>query len=184
MKIDELLKAKRIAIFGWPATGKSTLSKLLEDKLDLPLFSLDDLRWKNFNGGKKDDAGFLVEYNNILEQDEWIIEGNALDWIDSRLELSDILIFFESTPEQSIQNYLSRAERIKSGEEKRIGFDLDLNMDSTTKWIRTRYANKIIGLRKKLEKYKHKLILVSDFNELEEIADFINVQTQNHSTLS
>lgn len=181
---DKLLISNRIAIFGWPATGKSTLAELLKEKLNLPLFSLDNLRWKGLNNGKKDDEAFLAEYNKILTKNKWIIEGNALDWIDSSLNLSDTLIFFDSSPEQSVKNYLDRQQKVKSGKEKRVGLNLDLNIDNTTEWIKTRYANKIVNLRPKLQQYKDKLIVIQNFDELEKIEKFINSKTSLKDNIS
>lgn len=169
MMIDKLLLSKRIAIFGWPASGKSTLSKILSSKLNIDVYALDIIRWNNSNNGIKDDIKFLEEYNNILNKSSWIIEGNALDFIDSRLEQADILIFFDSSVEECINNYIIREKKVNNGEEMRINFDNSKAREDTIKWIRNRYSKKIINLRFKLSSYKSKLIVINNYDELDKL---------------
>ena len=169
--IDKILNSKKIAIFGWPATGKSTLGEALSNKLEIPMYSLDLIRWKNSINGKKDDEAFLKEYYKILECDNWIIEGNALDWIDERLNQADVLLFFESDTKTSINNFIKREEKIKNLEEVRKSFDKENEetLDKTIEWIENRYSKKIEKLRLKLKDYKEKLVILNNYNELNKI---------------
>ena len=166
----EFAEARKIAIFGWPASGKSTFGKLISEFNGIELYSLDLIRWKYSENGVKDDEKFLNDYHNILKNDSWIIEGNALDFIDSRLEQADLLIFFDSTTERCIKNYYDREARVSSGEEVRINFDSTKSHDEMTSWIENRYSKKIEKLRPVLKNYKEKLIVINDYDELN---DFI-----------
>lgn len=176
--VDKLLLSKKIAIFGWPATGKSTFGIFLSDKLHIEVYSLDMIRWKYSEEGLKNDKKFLNEYEEILKKDQWIMEGNALDFIDSRLKQADILIFFDSTIDICIENYNSRAERIKFGKEKRLNCNEDkITMDAVD-WIKNRYAIKIEKLRPILPMYKDKLIIINSYNELNNILAEINLKNE------
>lgn len=167
--INNLLLSKKIAIFGWPATGKSTFGNFLSDKLNIDLYALDDIRWKYSNDNIKDDDKFLAEYEKILKRDKWIIEGNALDWINSRFEQSDILIFFDSNIEKCIENYKNRENRIISGEEKRLNCDVTKISNDITEWVKNRYSKKIEKLRPVFSLYKDKLIIINNYEELNDI---------------
>lgn len=167
--INNLLFSKKIAIFGWPASGKSTFGKFLSNKLNIELYSLDEIRWKYSKDGIKDDNKFLKEYENILEKETWIIEGNALNWIDSRLEQADILIFFDSTIKKCIENYQHRENKIKLGQEERLNFDNSKTSHDIINWIENRYARKIKRLKPKLNKYTNKLIIINNYEELDDI---------------
>lgn len=68
--INNLYFSKKIAIFGWPASGKSTFGKFLSSKLNIELYSLDIIRWKYSHQGVKDDNSFLNDYGKILKKDE------------------------------------------------------------------------------------------------------------------
>ncbi len=175
-KIVKLLTSKKIAIFGWPASGKSTFGVFIKNKLNIELYSLDLIRWKYSNNGVKDDNKFLKEYNEILKKDEWIIEGNALDWIDSRLEGADMLLFFDSTIEECMKNYNNREDKIQSGMEERINFDTAKRSEDMREWLENRYSKKIDKLRPRLGNYKDKLIVINNHEELNSIIKEINLK--------
>lgn len=174
--INNLLFSRKIAIFGWPASGKSTFGNFLKNRLNIELYSLDEIRWKYSKNGIKDDNKFLKEYEGILEKEKWIIEGNALDWIDSRLEQADILIFFDSTIEKCIENYKNREVKIKSGEEERLNFDTSKTSNDIIDWIENRYSKKIEKLRSNLNKYNNKLVIINDYEELNDIISEIDLR--------
>lgn len=182
MNKNNILEFKKIAIFGWPATGKSTLSNILSEKTNIPFYSLDDLRWKNYKDNKKDDEGFLKEYNEILTKDEWIIEGNALDWIDSRLNNADLLIFFESDVNTCVENFIQREEKIIKSIEARKSFNQQVNisLEENINWIKNRYSKKIDKLRITLKDYEDKLIVVHNYEELDDIINSLNNQKNMH----
>ena len=156
---------KKIALFGFPASGKSSFAKYLNEKTNIQVYSLDLIRWSNMKNGKKDEEYFKEEYEKILDRDEWIIEGNALDYIKSRLEQADILYFFDTGVDECIKNYLNRENKIANGEEERLAFDKE-NEPDVIEWIRTRYAKKIEKLRIDLEDYKDKLVVIHNYDEL------------------
>lgn len=166
---DTILNSKKIAIFGWPATGKSTFANQLSKITKIPVYSLDILRWNNSINGKKDNEQFLSEYNKLLKREKWIIEGNALDWILPRLEQSDLLIFFDSTIDKSINNFISREQRIKNNIEKRKNFEVEksISNEETIDWIKNRYSKKIDKLKLILKDYENKLIIVKDYKEVD-----------------
>ncbi len=177
--INNLLLAKKIAIFGWPATGKSTFGDYLSKMLDIELYSLDEIRWKYSQNGVKDDNKFLNDYENILEKEKWIIEGNALDWIDSRLEQADILVFFDSTVEKCIENYENREKKVRSLKEKRLHCNTSKIPNNMRDWIENRYSKKIEKLKPVLEKHYDKLIIVNNYGELDSLIKKVEKNMNN-----
>lgn len=176
--VNKLLQAKKVALFGWPATGKSTFGKFISNKLGIELYSLDIIRWKYSKDGIKDDSKFLEEYEELIKKDNWIIEGNALDFIDSRLESADVLIFFDSTIEKCVENYKNREEKIKLGVEKRLNFDESKSTTDTIEWIKNRYSKKIDKLRIILKEYNNKLIIINNYEELDYLISQINLNME------
>lgn len=89
---------KKIAVFGKPANGKSTLSKRLALALGIRLYSLDSILYEA-NGKEVDRAKYEAAHKSIISSDEWLVEGfGPLDSLNSfykRLEAADTLIYID-----------------------------------------------------------------------------------------
>ena len=89
---------RKVAVFGKPANGKSTLSKKLASATGIKLYALDSILYEQ-NGQEIERDRFEKAHENILSAKEWIIEGfgplNSLDSFNRRLEEADTLIYVE-----------------------------------------------------------------------------------------
>jgi adenylate kinase family enzyme len=84
----------RIAIFGLPGSGKSTFAAHLAQRLDLPVFHLDKYfftaDWQAVG-----DPIFTQRHEALIQQQQWIIDGNATRYLEPRFQRADIIIFFK-----------------------------------------------------------------------------------------
>lgn len=86
---------QRIIIVGPSGAGKSTLARNLGEKLDLPVFHLDQLFFKP-EWVPKEPGDFLKEIDEILDKNEqWIIEGNYGKTLPIRLEKSTSVLYLD-----------------------------------------------------------------------------------------
>jgi adenylate kinase family enzyme len=86
---------KKIAVFGKPGSGKSTLSKSLTSATGIPLHQLDSIVFKP-NGNRVDREIYDREHAKILSSDCWIIDGfGPIDSFNQRLEAADTLIYID-----------------------------------------------------------------------------------------
>ena len=89
---------KKVAIFGKPGNGKSTLAKQLSLSTGINLHAVDSILYKA-NGEEIELEHYLEAHNSILDTNEWIIEGCApfksLDSFYKRLEEADTLIYID-----------------------------------------------------------------------------------------
>jgi len=86
---------KKIAVFGKPGSGKSTLSKHLASATGIQLHLLDSIVYKK-NGDMVDRKTYDREHGNILSSDSWIIDGfGPIESFNKRLDAADTLIYIE-----------------------------------------------------------------------------------------
>lgn len=86
---------KKVAVFGKPGSGKSTLSKLLASATGIPLFHLDSILYKK-NGDTVERDVFDEIHGDLLSSDSWIIDGfGPLTPFKQRLEAADTLVYID-----------------------------------------------------------------------------------------
>jgi len=76
---------KKIIVIGRPGSGKSTLSKELHRRTGLPLYHLDMMYW-NADRTNVEKNIFLERLSAVLEEDEWIIDGNYQSTMELRIQ--------------------------------------------------------------------------------------------------
>ena len=89
---------KKVAIFGKPANGKSTLSQQLASATGIDLYAIDSILYKP-NGEEVSRRCYEQIHEGIIASEQWIIEGfgpmNSLDSFYKRLAAADTLIYIE-----------------------------------------------------------------------------------------
>jgi adenylate kinase family enzyme len=102
------MAAQRIVIFGNSGSGKSTMARLLEDDLGLPVLDLDTLTWEESAVRKPltDSLRLLEEFMHASEG--WIIEGCYGDLIEAAAKHCTELRFLNPGVEACIANCRSR----------------------------------------------------------------------------
>ena len=85
---------RKIIVIGCPGSGKSTLSRELHSKMNIPLYHLDMMYW-NPDKTKVEKSVFLNNLSDILEKDSWIIDGNYGSTMELRMQKCDTVIFLD-----------------------------------------------------------------------------------------
>ena len=99
------MSMKKVAVFGNAGGGKSTLSRRLAEITDLPLYVLDIVQFHNGiyrqdgkDGGKLSTEEYVSIHREILNQDEWIIDGairKSARRFGERIAAADTLIYID-----------------------------------------------------------------------------------------
>lgn len=85
---------KKIILIGSGGAGKSTLSRQLSKKLKIDVYHLDALFWKpNWEAVPKYEQ--IKVQNDLVQKDEWIMDGNYGGTMDIRLNAADTIIFLD-----------------------------------------------------------------------------------------
>lgn len=86
---------KRIAVFGKPGGGKSTLSRKLSSETGIKLYALDLIEYKK-NGERISPEIYSKKHDELISADNWIIEGlGTLDSFWARIDAADTLIYVD-----------------------------------------------------------------------------------------
>ncbi|WP_019414713.1 hypothetical protein [Paenisporosarcina sp. TG20] len=95
----------KIRIVGSVGSGKTTLARQLSRKLNIKMYTLDEMVWSR---GDEGDIRNPIEIrdealDSTIQQSSWIIEGTHLGWPDRSFDAADQIIFLN--PQVSIRVY-------------------------------------------------------------------------------
>ncbi|HJF20349.1 MAG TPA: adenylate kinase [Enterococcus columbae] len=98
---------QKIVVIGCPGAGKSTFARKLRDKLQLPLYYLDQL-WHRADQTTITMAEFIEAQKAITKQACWIIDGNYLNTLELRLAACDTVFFLDLPSEVCFESVKQR----------------------------------------------------------------------------
>ncbi len=99
---------QRILIIGNGGAGKSTFSKFLRSKLNLPLYHLDKYFWKpNWQKTETEEWTEIIE--SLIAKEKWIIEGNYTRTFGLRARRADLIFFFDCSRLHCLYGIYKRA---------------------------------------------------------------------------
>lgn len=85
----------KIAVFGKPGGGKSTLSLQIAAATNLPLHQLDLVQYRR-GGTKVPDEEFLKRHAQIMAQEQWVVDGfGNPQAFAAMLHAADVLVYVE-----------------------------------------------------------------------------------------
>lgn len=162
---------KRVIVIGCGGAGKSTFSKNLSNKLDIPVYHLDKFFWnKGWVSTPKDE--FDNKITELINKDKWIIDGNFIRTLDKRAERADTIIFINMPTHICFYRIMKRRiiYRGKSRPDMAEGCQEGIDFEFF-KWVLT-YNKKIRPkILKKLSEYKDKDVVI--LNSKKEVQQFI-----------
>lgn len=85
---------RRVLVVGCSGTGKSTFAAALGRKLGLPVVHLDGHFWRP-GWVQCDLAGWPQKVAELLDEPEWVMDGNFLATLEARLAACDTVIFLD-----------------------------------------------------------------------------------------
>ena len=156
----------KIIVIGCPGSGKSTFSKSLHNVTGIPLFHLDMMFW---NGDKTtvEKSVFLERLISIMDQNEWIIDGNYGGTMELRMMACDTIIFLDYPSSVCLEGIYQRRGKMRS-DMPWIDSGEDTEFIEFVKNYNAQQRPKVLSL---LEKYKEKDVFV--LHSREEAGKFI-----------
>lgn len=112
-KIMKAFPYKRVAVIGCPGGGKSTFSRALRDRIDLPLYHLDAIYWR-VDRTHLSREEFYPLMQEIIAREEWIMDGNYNATLEWRISACDLLIFLDYPAEVCLEGVRARRGQKRS----------------------------------------------------------------------
>ena len=154
---------KKINVIGTTASGKSTFSKKLSARLNIPYISMDKLFWKS-NWTESTNEELFQKLEEALNQDTWVLDGNFSRTNDIKWKDVDTIIWidfsFLRTLYQSISRALSRIicqKELWEGTGNKETLSRLFSKDSIVLWLFKQYGKKKRTYSKLIteDKYNH-----------------------------
>lgn len=101
------MEYKRIALIGISASGKSTASRVIAPKTQLPLFHMDQLFWRG-NCEDVPEEEYLEKHKLLIAQDEWVIEGYIDEKMSDRLKRADLILYLDYSGVRCVYQLIQR----------------------------------------------------------------------------
>lgn len=105
---------QRIVILGAGGSGKSTFAQKLHQKTGIPLIHLDTIHWQN-DGTRMSIKEFDSRLQKILNQNNWIIDGNYERTLPLRVQHATEVIFLAFPKRIILARVISRYLKQKMG---------------------------------------------------------------------
>lgn len=102
-----LANARRILILGLSGAGKSTLALALGLRLGLPVIHMDAHYW-NRGWVPSSDEEFRQRVAGLVEEAEWVMDGNYSSTLDLRLRRAHHVVYLESSRWRCLRQVLKR----------------------------------------------------------------------------
>ena len=101
----------RIMIVGCPGSGKSSLARDLHEKTGLPLIHLDNIWWKPDRTHITREE-FDSRLQTILQEKQWIIDGDYSRTYEPRFSACDTVIFLDFSEEACMDGIRERIGKL------------------------------------------------------------------------
>ncbi len=156
-------------IIGSPGSGKSTLSKELEEILLYPVFHFDYVyHIDNFTQIPRSEL--IEKLIHFMENNnQFILDGNYTSTIPVRLPYCDTVILFDLPTDVCIENAIKRTKLKVSRGDMAPGFDQTKMDDDFLGFIRNFKKDKLPSIKLYLSKYKGRIITLKNYKEKEEL---------------
>ena len=156
----------KIIVLGPSGAGKSEFSRKLNKILNIPIYHLDNIFWKEDKTHIDRDL-FDLRLTEIINKDKWIIDGDYSRTYEIRFKNADIIFFLDYPLDVCLEGAKSRIGK-KREDLPWIEDEFDKDFEE---WIINWYKDVKPVILSMIEKYKDKKIII--FKSREEATDFL-----------
>ena len=161
----------KIHIIGCSGSGKTYLANALAKKYNIPHFDLDDIQWDN-NAEGYGTKRPLEERNALLQEilnnNEWVIEGVYYAWVQQSFDEADKIYVLD------MPRYLYKSRIIIRSIKRKLGIQQGKketlkSVHNLLRWTETFQNKNLKEIKTILDKYENKVIWLSSKKDVREI---------------
>lgn len=159
---------KKIHIIGSTGSGKTYLAREISKRLHIPFFELDDVVWNGaveLSGKNSPEVRDKI-LEDIINKEQWIIEGVYHKWVGRSFEEADVIIFLSPRPMNRAFRIITRFIKQRTKLERSKYRQTLKGLIEMLKWNSKFDADNKKKIHEMLEKHKEKLIVVKSNKEM------------------
>lgn len=158
---------KKVIVIGCSGSGKSYFSKRLRDVTGLPIYHLDMIWWKPDRTHITREE-FDEKLGNILDTDEWIIDGEYSRTLEMRLKKCDTVFFLDFPLSVCLEGAAQRVGKKRDD----IPWAEDKLDEDFRQYIIDFHGETLSQMRELLKKYSNSAKIITFFSR-EEADEYI-----------
>lgn len=157
----------KIHIIGASGSGKTYLASKLSSKYSIAHYDLDELFWNNSSsyGTKRQAEERDKLLSDILEGNEWIIEGVYYDWLDESFRSADVIYIMDIKPSvckrRIIKRFIKRKLRKDTGKKETLK-----SLFALLKWTDKYFRENLVTIKEHLKRYDVKTVYIKSAKEV------------------
>jgi len=157
-------QSKRIVIIGDSGRGKTTFAKKLSEKLNIPLYHLDDFFWKKKYSEKNTHEEILEKVTHVYVGESWIIEGTTRKFLMLGFDRADTI--FNLSFKSIFAQWYSIIKRYFKRDEETFSELLELIKHVFYKRYSLGYMKGSSTEKELLQPHHHKAVTFHSFGEI------------------
>lgn len=162
----------KIIVIGCPGSGKSTMVKKMNQKLNYPVLHLDKVyHIDNQNHITRDELRQIVaEFDR--DNQKWIIDGNYMATVEERMVIADTIVLLNIDTQTCIANAHKRSQEERR-DDMAAGFDNKILNQDFVEFIQKFNTQNLPVILDLLEKHKDQkqVVVLKNYDEVD---SFIN----------
>lgn len=175
-------KFSKIMVIGFSGSGKSTISKMISNTLNIPVLYLDKVHWLEswVENDKESECKIVSDF--LENNDSWVIDGNYSHMsYNERLESADLIIFMNFNRFNCLFRAFKRLFENRGKTRESMADNCVEKVDfEFIKWILwdSRQKSQTNNYKYALENYRDKVIIIKNQKKYDDFIDNFKVKYQ------
>ena len=165
----------KIIVIGSPGSGKSTLTRKMQNILNYPVLHLDKI-YHIDNETHITTEQLMQKVDEFAKShNDWIIDGNYINSVEQRIKLADTVILLDIDSNICVENALARSKKERQPD-MAAGFDVSKISQDFIDFIAKFKEKTLPTILSLFEQYKESknIIILKSYSEIDNFINSLN----------